>query len=188
MAYSAGTIYLQVVPSFHNLQRSGRDEANKLGKTMASTVDAELGKLERQAAQRGRKSAKGYSGEFEIEFRKTLDRVGKSFADIDKQSRPAFAALAKRLDALRKTQFTPDLDVKKVLRDLSSVQRALAGASRDNTIDLRVQIDAAGAARELRQLRERLEADDRRLATLQSRARTEMVRDIARVEVRCVSR
>jgi hypothetical protein len=89
--YSAGAIFLQVVPVFANVQRAIQDEAKgwdrTLGDEMEKAGDRAGERAGKAASKRMReemdKGAREFSGSYEREFNKSIDNINRSLDNIN---------------------------------------------------------------------------------------------------------
>lgn len=132
--YSAGTIFLTVVPSFKGFQKRVRAEARAANKVMeeelkSTSKDYSAGSVDkRQAEKRGRESGKSFSGA----FRNTLD---KSMADM--------------LKALPDVPLKADADP--IRKTMLLIRKEIEGIRGEVRLGVRGDVEAARRISELRQ-------------------------------------
>jgi hypothetical protein len=117
--YSAGAIFLQVVPVFANVQRAIEDEAKNIDRALGDQMEKSGEKAGERAGKAASKKMneelrKG-SGEFERDFHKNIDGINRALGGID----------TKRLSN----------DLRK---ELTEVKRELAGLK---DVDIAVDVD-----------------------------------------------
>ena len=159
--YKAGTVYLQVLPVFGDLQNAIRREAknandalsgemekagHEAGKKASSAMSEEIVKGQKET---GRKAAEEYAGEFSTVFKAGLKKVQREIDPIrvgidDRVLKEDFDAIKARIGELSKAKIGVDLDSKKAyaaLLALSQQLDALQAAAGD--IRVRTDIDEA---------------------------------------------
>lgn len=157
MPFSAGTVILEVWPSFHNVQRSIQRESRNIGKTYEDEVGKSLNRVEKNADDSAKRTAGAYS--------KTLkDRLGKALSAIDVKveadtdpARRRLAALAVEAKAyLKDINAHVDLDSAGALAQLKTFAAEAEAIGRDSTVDIDVRTNALTARRELAEIGEDL--------------------------------
>lgn len=161
MPYSAGTAFLQVVPSFRNVEKAMRKQAAEIGREMDRSVSRALprGMAEgaRNAKREGRRAGDDYSGELSRAIRK---HVKQSYERL-----PEMEITADSSDA--------DKAIARVRNELREIH--------DQHVDL--QIDDATALRALRRVDAQLEQINRSAATVSVHANTAAARrDLRQLE------
>ena len=203
--YSAGRIFLQVVPSFKGFQREIDREVKKANRGMADG-------LEKEAGEGGRKAGRKAGGEFLMGFtewtsadqKKLQSTFGKMLVDLDKMSRDKAAKLEaaaqKQADAEARRQEKALKDAEKWAQKSAEQLRkarvkadreAEAAAERRHRADVdswqRANRTAEKALAEQRKIRDRArareEADERKaMARRGGNARMEIEKAIAGID------
>lgn len=119
--YSAGTIFLQVVPVFNNVQRAIEDNVKDMDRALGDQMERagdKAGKRAGKAASEAMnreidRGAKESSTIFEREFRKNIDSINKALGEVDTKRlsnamRSELKQLKKELDELSKTDLFDD--------------------------------------------------------------------------------
>ena len=162
--YSAGAIFLQVVPVFANVQRAIEDEAKNIDRALGDQMEKSGDRAGRRAGKAASKSmneelSKG-SSEFEREFRKNVDGINNALDGIDTKKlgnnlRREVAEIKRDLRDLKNVDLTVDADFRQAEAKIAETEGRLR-ALRDNAkIVFRADIDNAlkgfakiGAAKE----------------------------------------
>jgi hypothetical protein len=162
--YSAGTIFLQVVPSFRDVQNLARKNGREVGRAWGEGYDAEAGQgLERAMTPTGdtRRAAKTLGAD-------SGDQAGRSFADsLQKQINRSISRLPKlnvtadtsdadrqiqalraRLVAIKDAHVKLEIDSGEALREMAQVQAALVALS-DQNVDIDVKVNAREAIKDI---------------------------------------
>lgn len=117
--YSAGTIFLQVVPVFGNLQRDIEREVKDADKVLRDETEKSAKKAGRRAGEvlglemtegakgSGRKAAEAYVGEFDDTLKKGIEKTRRELKPIKinverNELRKEFSAIKRELEALDK--------------------------------------------------------------------------------------
>lgn len=150
--YSAGAIFLQVVPVFANVQRAIEDEA----KTIDRALGDQMEKSGEKAGERAGKAAskkmneelKKGSGEFEREFHKNIDGINQALGGIDTKKlsndmRREVSQVKKELAGLKDVDITAEADFRRVFEDLHVLQGRILGVRDNVKIVFRSDIDNA---------------------------------------------
>jgi hypothetical protein len=150
--YSAGAIFLQVVPVFANVQRAIEDEAKNIDRALGDQMEKSGDKAGRRA---GKAASKGMneelkkgSGEFEREFHKNVDSINKALDGIDTNKlgnnlRREVAEIKRELRGLKNVDLTVDADFRQAEAKIAETEGRLR-ALRDNAkIVFRADIDQA---------------------------------------------
>lgn len=157
--YSAGAIFLQVVPVFADVQREIEREAKKIDNSLGD----ELEKSGRAAGKRagkgaaeemGREFEKGtkQSGEtFRKNFQKNIEEIEKSLGNLNinrfsNDARKEIAALKKEFAGFKDLDLTADADFGKAHAAIERLKAATAGLRDDVRFSARADIDNALAA------------------------------------------
>ena len=166
-AYSAGSIFLQVVPVFrdlvHDIQREAKkanralsDEMDKAGREAGKKASEGIGEeLNKDADKTGKETGKRVGGAFEREWKAAVKRSRKAFDD-DFNAIPAkFKDIARELDKLGDAHIGVDLDQGEAMAKLAAVRAAL-GDLNGQTAHANVDLDALAAAAELEAFDEKM--------------------------------
>lgn len=160
MPYTAGTIILQVVPSYLGFQ----DENKKMAKALADSLDESLERGAESGAKKasakiskilgeetgkgaeeaGDKSAEKYAGAFRTRLEKSLASMQREIKPIELNtaSTKTLAELDKikaALKSLSETEIKPGMDVRGLLAEAAKVEAALESMGKD--VDIDVQFD-----------------------------------------------
>jgi hypothetical protein len=158
--YSAGTVFLQVVPSYQGFQeankRQARDIANALDKGLdegtksgaakaKKNIDDVLGKAGGEA---GEKAAKDYAGKFRTELSNSLKGLSREIEPIqlrtdNHQLLDAFEKAKAEAKALSKLKITPGMDTSEIESRATFVRALLKQIDQD--ADVRVKMDISAA-------------------------------------------
>lgn len=150
--YSAGAIFLQVVPVFANVQRAIEDEAKNIDRALGDQMEKSGDQAGRRAGKAASKSMneelKKGSGDFEREFRKNVDGINSALDGIDTKKlsnglRSEIASIKRDLRELKNTDLTVDADFRQAEQKIAETEGRLR-ALRDNAkIIFRADIDKA---------------------------------------------
>jgi murein DD-endopeptidase MepM/ murein hydrolase activator NlpD len=150
--YSAGAIFLQVVPVFGNVQDAIEREAKNIDRALGDTMEKsgeKAGKRAGKAASKGiNEELKKGSGEFEREMGRQVEGINKALGGIDVKKlgnglRRELAEVKKDLASLKDLDLTVDGDFKKFNEGISTAE-ARVRALRDNAkVVFRADIDSA---------------------------------------------
>jgi len=150
--YSAGAIFLQVVPVFANVQRAIEDEAKNIDRTLGDQMEKSGQKAGERAGKAASKSMneemrKG-SGEFEREFHKNIDNINKAFDGIDVKKlsnnlRRELTDVKKELAGLKNVDITAETDFRRAYADISILEARTRALRDDVKIVFRSDIDNA---------------------------------------------
>lgn len=154
--YSAGAIFLQVVPVFANVQRAIQDEAKGWDRTLGDEMEksgARAGeRAGRAASQKMRdefdKGTKDFSGNFEREFHKNIDDINKALGGIDTKRlsndlRRELSQVKKELAGLKDVNITADADFKRAYAAIAELEGRVRGLRDGAKIVFRSDIDQA---------------------------------------------
>lgn len=141
-AYSAGTIFLQVVPVFRRAQRDITAYAQNIGKSLGDDMEREGAKageragkamgeeMEKEAEKSGGKSADAFGSRFQktiskhvAEARKEID--GIDFKTASEKSITNLDRVKKKLEELDHASVSPDFNEKKILAGVAAVEAAI---------------------------------------------------------------
>lgn len=158
--YSAGSIFLQVVPSFSGFEREARrvakgmegifedslDQAGERGASKARKhMDDALGGP--AARQSGKKSGQQVGDEFSGAFETAINkRLGNALKALGKDGGDQVDAIRRRLEAIKDAKVGVDLDDAAFIAELKSLDNAVREVGKRNiSIDARVNAKAAAA-------------------------------------------
>lgn len=157
MAYTAGTAYLTVVPSFLNIERAFRTEAAKLGKEVDAAIgkgvnDGLSGNTEKARAE-GAKAGETYGGAFAEAVRKRLDAAVKDMPKIKvdadtTEADLAIATIRKDLETLRDAKVGVHLDETEFFDEIARIKEEVRALGNGNAT-IEVRTNAAAALAEL---------------------------------------
>ena len=150
--YSAGAIFLQVVPVFANVQRAIEDEAKNIDRALGDQMEKSGDRAGRRAGKAASKGmneelAKG-SGEFEREFHKNIDGINRALDGIDTKKlsnnlRREVAEVKREMRGLKDVDLTVDADFTKANVKIAEAEGRIR-ALRDNAkIVFRTDFDQA---------------------------------------------
>lgn len=160
MPYSAGTVFLQVVPSYQGFQEAnkkqardiadaldkGLDEGTKSGATKArKNIDDVLGKAGGEA---GEKAGKEYAGKFRTELTNSLKNLSREIDPIklrtdDADLLSSFERAKTEAKALSKIKITPGMDTSEIEARAAFIRSLLKRI--DDNADVRVKMDISAA-------------------------------------------
>jgi hypothetical protein len=172
--YSAGSVLLEVVPVFrdvqNSIQREAEDIGRAIGKDVGDNVDKEASKaipnaldkalknpkVSKSADEAGKSSGARFGGA----FRTAVDgAISKAMNDMGRNVDVGIADLAKRLRALKDdVNLSPDLDARKVMAELAMLERQLRASGRNMDLTLDARLDADTLGDDLAEVRRTLEA------------------------------
>lgn len=150
--YSAGAIFLQVVPVFANVQRAIEDEARNIDRALGDQMEKSGEKAGQRAGKAASKSMneefrKG-SGEFEREFHKNIDSINRALEGIDTKKlsnglRRELTEVKRELNGLKDVDITVDADFRQANAKIAEAEGRIQ-AMRDNAkIVFRTDFDHA---------------------------------------------
>lgn len=156
-AYSAGTIFLQVVPVFKDVMEEIRrnskdwnqalgDELEKGGHDAGRRADKAIGEeLGKNSKESGKKAGDDYSGAFAQAFKDGVKKTNRELdaiqVDLDtKGLRTELEAIKKEFKEFGDLEIDADLDAKDVYAQLRILKARLAEL-KDQTIDIRAKTD-----------------------------------------------
>src|SRR5690349_13528605 len=140
--YSAGTIFLQVVPVFRDTMDAIRRESKKLNAGIADDLEdagrdggkrasvAFSEELEKGAEKAGDKAGKKYLGSFEEGIKRSVKNAQKeldslSFKDSSIALESEFERIKRKLEKIGKVDLKVDFDERELLSDLAIIQGAI---------------------------------------------------------------
>jgi hypothetical protein len=177
-AYSAGSIFLQVIPSYRDLMRSlGRDakdiekalrgeleKAMESGPGMDSPLSTPKSKAKRkkQAAEAGQEEAEEYAGRFRETLQRSLKKTAKELkalkVNLDSEDlENDLRSLEERVEALLDVEIDADMDASEILAEMVAIEEGLERIS-EQSIDIEIKTNAATAAKDIAGLRAVVEA------------------------------
>lgn len=164
MPYSAGTIILQVVPSYLGFQ----DANEKMAKDLARSLDESLEKgatsgakkaskrvneilgdeLGKDTEKQGEKAADKYAGSFRTSLENAIKKMEKELKPIELRTASDktladLATVKAALNDLSKTKIEPGMDTRSMERDLSRITGMLADLKKNSDIDVKWDVDEA---------------------------------------------
>ena len=167
--YSAGTIFLQVVPVFdqamHSITREAKsasaalgDEMERGGRQAGSRAGKALGEeLNKEAEKAGKQSGDSYAGAFGERLKNAVRSAEREMNRIDfktasEKSIQNLEKVKAKLAELKDVKIDASFDAKKVLKDIAEVQATIdALTAADHEID--VDFNMSKASRDLAKLR-----------------------------------
>lgn len=159
-AYSAGTIFLQVVPSYRGLQESIRRKVGDVDKALNEDMEANAAKtgervgkvLGENIAKAAEPAAKKATEKYEGAFRTSMKRAAAAaqreldtinFDTASDRTLGQLETIKKRVRDLGKTEITPDFDGAKVLAEIAAIDKALADVKKNRKINEVFDLGAA---------------------------------------------
>lgn len=162
MPYSAGTVFLQVVPSFDNVQRNISQATKGMGRQLGQEVDRGLRDGTKDIDKTGDQAAQKFSGAFATTLQKRLKesmaKVGK--IDLEVNDDPIRRDLARiRLEIEKFSDLEIDVDINgaQAIALAKTYQRELEAIFNDQDVDINVRVDAAEGRRALMAFTEDME-------------------------------
>lgn len=148
--YSAGTIFLQVVPSYKGLQESIKREVGKVDKTLGDESEKSgqragdragkaLGKGLNDSAEKELRKSDAFAKDFQRKIQKSLDSIGDT---------PGLENVARRLRALKDVDIDVDTNANEVHAEFAEIA-AEAKAIGALSPDIRIQTNAAAVVGQL---------------------------------------
>lgn len=154
--YSAGAIFLQVVPVFANVQRAIEDEAKNIDRALGDQLEKSGEKAGEKAGKAASKAlkkeldegAREASGAFEREFHKNVDGINKALGGIDVKKlgndlRKELTSVKKEIDSLKDVDLTIDADKRKADHALAELEGRVQALRDGVKIIFRSDIDDA---------------------------------------------
>lgn len=163
--YSAGTIFLDVVPSFHNVQRRAQKAGAEMGAAAARGAKPGLEKLEHSMAEAGedggQKAGDAFGRALTKRVRAAQAAIGsvKIGADLDSKRLAAQIGSAKAaLKTIEKMTIEPEIEGAEVLAKAKLLDRQLEAILRDQTIDIRARTNLGAVRQELGEMTRQIHA------------------------------
>lgn len=175
--YSVGTIFLNVVPSFRNLQRDTRAAYKDAARNAREEFEKEFGKKAEESARElgrrqgnglademrkaGEKSAKDYTGAFKTNLQRGLAGALKEIpkigidADTDEFD-DKIAQVRERIVSLRDAKIGVDLDAGQAVIELGAIEAKLANL-RSETYDPKISVELGATLAQIEQARMQLQ-------------------------------
>lgn len=150
--YSAGAIFLQVVPVFANVQRAIEDEAKNIDRALGDRMEESGEKAGRRAGKAASKSMNEElskaSGQFERDFHKNIDGINTALAGINVNKlgndlRREVSEIKRELAKLKNVDITADADFRRVNAAIAELEGRLRGVRDNAKIVFRADIDEA---------------------------------------------
>lgn len=191
MPYSAGTVFLEVIPSFNGLQAAARRAARDVSRPMADEVDRTLGD---SAERSGERAGKKYTGAFVTQLQRRLKESMKQIGDIEigadtSEAERKLAILLARTRDLSELDINVDINGAEALTEAREIARQLDLIVRDQTADIDIRMNASEARAQLTALADAVRrsigpsaadyAEARRLNDEFTRRRRDAERDLA---------
>jgi hypothetical protein len=180
--FSAGTVVLEVYPSFNGVQAAARREGQKAGRALRQGVAGELKQTDKEAAKAGDSAGGAYAKAMRSRLERAISAVDiKVDADVSEAQRELkkFATEAKAYVADLDQHI--EIDSAGALAKLREFEAQAKAIADDVDVDIDVRTNAAAARRELASFTDDLE----RFGSLTRReqaARVKAARDAAKAE------
>lgn len=158
MPYSAGTVFLDVVPSFHNVQRKAERAGRDLGDRMARGADGSLNeKLPKAAEEAGDEAGKKYGDAFARQLQQRIKQARRNIGnlEIDVDTDAAMRrvrALEAELEAFADLDIDVEVNGADALREARRLDAEISAILKDETLDVRVATNLGSARQELAEL------------------------------------
>lgn len=177
--YSAGAIFLQVVPVFSDVQNIISDEADKYGKVLGDQMEksgAVAGKragnamakeMAKTADEGGKQAAEKYAGHFESKIKsavksaqRELDAINlESLDNVSEKALRDFKRIENQLKNISNQDFSVDFDARKILADLELLEGMIRGLTKvDHKMKLNVFSNLRDVEKDLAKVRTLAEA------------------------------
>lgn len=169
--YSAGAIFLQVVPVFSNVQRAIEDEAKNIDRALGDSMERSGEKAgERAGRAAGRKmrdEVSKASVDMERDFKKSVEGMGNALDDIDMKKlssevRREVAAMKRELASLHDVDISVDANFQKAYLELQKLEHRIEKVS--GSVPIVVRANIADAEAKLAKMKAMLENLDHTLA------------------------
>jgi hypothetical protein len=170
--YSAGSIFLQVVPSFSGFEKEARrvakgmegifedslDQAGQRGADKAKRhFDQAMGDTKKSGKKGGEEAGDEFSGAFERILQK---RLGKAIDALGKSGGDQLNNIESRLKSLKGAKVGIDLDAGTMLAELKAIDSEVDKATRDRTLSVDARINAKAMLAELREINREIKGVD----------------------------
>jgi hypothetical protein len=170
--YSAGSIFLQVVPSFSGFEKEARrvakgmegifeeslDQAGERGAEKAKRhFDQAMGDTKKSGKKGGEDAGDEFSGAFERILQK---RLGKAIDALGKSGGDQMNNIESRLKSLKGAKIGVDLDAGALLAELKAIDAEVDKATRDRTMSVDARINAKAMLAELREINREIKGVD----------------------------
>jgi phage-related protein len=164
MPYSAGTIILQVVPSYVGFQDANKDMADKMAASLEQSLDKGAERGAKKAASRvnrilgeevgkesdkaGEKAATDYAGAFRTTLQGAMRKMERELKPIELRTASSktlddIAAIKKEMEDLSKIKFEPGADTRKVEQSMDRISTRLKEIAKEADIDVKWDVDEA---------------------------------------------
>lgn len=174
--YSAGTIFLQVVPVFGKTMDKIKEQAKDLNKALADdtaeNIEKGVDRGSKKAAEKlkvnlgeagkdaGKKAGDDYAGAFGERLKAAVRTAEREIARIDfktasEESLKNLDRVQKKLAELKDVKIDADFNAKKVLGEIALVESALSALNQNRDID--IDFNMAKATKDLAKLRTMVE-------------------------------
>jgi hypothetical protein len=174
MPFSAGTVVLEVWPSFRNVQRAMSREGQALGRQFGQGFDRELKEVEKTAGKRGDKAGGAFASSMKRRLEGALSAINMKIGVDASQAERDLKKLAIEAKAfLKKLKVNIDADPAAALAKIRAFEREAQAIARNMSVDIDVRTNAAAARREFAQM-----GDD--IERMYSRTARERAADLAR--------
>jgi phage-related protein len=161
--YSAGTIFLTVVPSFKGLQDAIRRQAKDANRAFGDELDRDT-TVEKAASRAGDRAGGAYGDRMRQQIEKALKNLPDTKVGIDSRAADAqIAVIRARLEALSGADFTIAANTAEAMSQLRNLEQELRDiAAREPDID--VKVNTLGASAELKKITAEVDRLDGRTA------------------------
>lgn len=158
MPYSAGQVFLEVVPSFAGVQRAAERAAKPAGAAFSKGIDQGLRDADANVDRNAKRQAERYSGAFSKELQRRLKAsIGnlgnaKILATVDDaEAKRELKSLRKELDRFTRLKIGADVDGASAIAQARALQARLHAISENSDLDFQVRINASQARQQLEQ-------------------------------------
>lgn len=170
--YSAGSIFLQVVPSFSGFEKEARrvakgmegifeeslDNAGQRGAEKARRhFDDAMGDTKKSGKKGGEQAGDEFSGAFERILQK---RLGKAIDALGKSGGDQLNNIERRLQGLKGAKVGIDMDAGSILAEIKAIDTEVDKATRDRTLTVDARINAKAMLSELREINREIKGAD----------------------------
>ena len=168
--YSAGRIFLQVVPSFKNVQNETRREVEKLNRQMASDLDKGA---EKAGEERGRKVARAQAKGMRSGFLDWDKEQGKFFASQEQMAREHAASMG----LIERNSYSDSLKRRRAANQEAKVEEARLAAERQRIAKAEADAELREARRVAQEKQRILDKAERERVQAEERAARERQRN-----------